>query len=260
MTALTIAVVILHRRYKMLINAVLGIVAIPMTKAASLTSTIASSHRTKRDSFHRTQSGDDEQLNHYILVAPQTNEMTDDEIKIMFRVSWLLFAVYALLVSVLLALVIYLYKRSVARRSFIYLKFQHDDKTLYVKFSELPDATRYFAVKLSRRQLHLRIRNLKCFGILSINPGAWTIRNTLTDTPVTAPALCFISARIMRQLQALIATNEFTIEPILVHSHEYIYAAHRRSSRQPEGPVDTAQQPPTAPSYALAMSMLPPSY
>ena len=109
--------------------------------------------------------------------------LTHDEIASTFAIKWGLFAVYALLVTIMLVLTIYPYKRSVARRRMVYLKFQHQDKTLYVRFFELPDATRYFAVKQSKRQLHLRIRNLKCFGILSINPGAWTIMNTLTDKP-----------------------------------------------------------------------------
>ena len=87
MTALAISVVILHRRYKMLINAVLGMATIPMTKAASLTSTFLCSRRTKRDSFYRTHTGDSEQIDHYIAIPAPTIELTHDEIKTMFRVS-----------------------------------------------------------------------------------------------------------------------------------------------------------------------------
>ena len=87
------------------------------------------------------------------------------------------------------------------------------------------------------------------------------IKTTLTDKPLIAPALCFISPRIMHQFQAMVATNQYSVEPILVHSHEYVYTTHRRAAtRQPEGSEDAGPQPATALSYALAMSMVPPSY
>ena len=96
-------------------------------------------------------------------------------------------------------------------------------KTLCTPFFELLEATRYFKVKLSKRQLRLHIRNR----------GAWTIMNTSTDEPVITQALFVISPRIMRisGVDQLVQRGSN-----MVHCHEYTYDTHRRiADRQQDG-------------------------
>jgi hypothetical protein len=80
----------------------------------------------------------------------------------------LIFATYLVVLTLMLIGLALVIRKTFARRSYIYLDLATETVIAQIRFCALPDATRKFSVKVSKRPTVLECRSFCLFGVISL--------------------------------------------------------------------------------------------
>jgi hypothetical protein len=114
-------------------------------------------------------------------------------------------------------------KNAYGRRSFVYLEVLSLSRCIQVRFPQLPDATRHLVVRVPQAVMTVRVHNYYIFGVLSVFLRPPEIVNTLTNQRTLLAKYTLLPPWTTMQLQHLIAAGDYTVSPIIVHTHEYVF-------------------------------------
>jgi hypothetical protein len=114
-------------------------------------------------------------------------------------------------------------RKTFARRSYIYLDLATQTEIAQIRFCALPDATRNFSVKVSKRPTVLACRSFCLFGVISFQSKPWKLTYTLTNQKVQLPTVILIPFWKLKTVRKLIQARDCKVSPLIVHSHEYVY-------------------------------------
>ena len=121
-------------------------------------------------------------------------------------------------------------RNAIGRRSYLYLEILSQTQCLQIRFARLPNATRHLAVRVPREPLTFRLVNYFVVARLTVAPQTPKIIDTLTYTSSRLHASIFIAPWTAFRLQKLIGAGPYSITPILVHTHQYVYLEQQNQS------------------------------
>jgi hypothetical protein len=123
------------------------------------------------------------------------------------------------------AIVVYsmVVRDALGRRSHVYLQILSARKCMQIRLATLPDATRRYVVRVSSSALCLRLQNYLICGVLHISPKAPKIVNTLTGETYRLSSYKLLMPWTAWHLRRHLAAGLYTVAPMLVHSHEYVF-------------------------------------
>jgi hypothetical protein len=135
----------------------------------------------------------------------------------------LLIAAYLVILTLMLVGLALVVRKTFARRSYIYLDLATETEIAQLRFCALPDATRNFSVKVSKRPTILACRSFCLFGVISFQSKPWKLTYALTNRKVQLPTVVLIPFWKLKVVQRLISAKDCKVSPLIVHSHEYVY-------------------------------------
>jgi hypothetical protein len=104
----------------------------------------------------------------------------------------LLIAAYLVIFTLMLIGLALVVRKTFARRSYIYLDLATETEIAQIRFCALPDATRNFSVKVSKRPTVLACRSFCLFGVISFQSKPWKLTYALTNRKVQLPSVILI--------------------------------------------------------------------
>ena len=147
-----------------------------------------------------------------------------DLISVLHFNDWLIVSAF-LFVAVCLILLAIAVKRSLARRSYLYLDTSSDIGVLQLYYYTFPDATRNYAIKLPTRPVHLHLRSFGFFGVLLVQPKPWTLIHSVTRKRIRLPRWLLVPYWKLQTVQRFLQSPDCTWLPLVIHTHEYSYCA-----------------------------------
>ena len=94
---------------------------------------------------------------------------------------------------------------------------------MHVRILTLNDGMRFHKVKAPNAPIVLTIKNYVIFALLTITVDEWRITNTLTKDRMSVPSQIRLSPYVAFKLRHLIEDGNYSIQPLLVHNHEFNY-------------------------------------
>ena len=133
--------------------------------------------------------------------------------------------IIVILCTIIFALFVYslMAKDALGRRSHVYLEILSARACMQIRLATLPDATRRFVVRVSASTLCIRLQYCIIFGVLHISPKAPRIVNTLTGEVTRLSNYKILLPWTAWQLRRHLAAAPYSVAPMLVHSHEYVF-------------------------------------
>jgi hypothetical protein len=125
----------------------------------------------------------------------------------------LLIAAYLVILTLMLVGLALVVRKTFARRSYIYLDLATETEIAQLRFCALPDATRNFSVKVSKRPTVLACRSFCLFGVISFQSKPWKLTYALTNRKVQLPTVVLIPFWKLKMVQRLIHAKVARLAP-----------------------------------------------
>jgi hypothetical protein len=135
------------------------------------------------------------------------------------------FILISLMIVVLISLIFIsiALHHAVTRHSFLYIDLSTARHVVQLKFFRLPDSTRCYAVTLPRQNTQLAFRSYFFFGVVAFTSQPWTLSHSLTKKQIKLPRILLIAPWKLRILHQIFASDQYTANPLVIHTHEYAY-------------------------------------
>jgi hypothetical protein len=127
------------------------------------------------------------------------------------------------IIAIFLTVLAHVIRQALGRRSYVYLQILSSRQCTQIRYATLPDATRRHVVRVSSTALTIKLSNFYVFGILHVMPKPPKIVNTLTSEVKRLHSYTVLPPWTTWQLQRHLATENCTVSPMLVHTHEYVF-------------------------------------
>jgi hypothetical protein len=114
-------------------------------------------------------------------------------------------------------------RAALSRRTFFYVQILSNNQCIQVRLAQLPNSTRYTVVRIPREPMTIAVSFYYIIGTLSLTSRAPKIRNTLTGQSTLLPKTIIISPWRALQIQSMIQGGDYSVEPFLAHTHQYVF-------------------------------------
>jgi hypothetical protein len=124
-------------------------------------------------------------------------------------------------------IMVYLYISSVKRRSFVYMDIGNTKSQVLMRLTCLPTGKQNFTLNPTTNSI-----NFKDYGFFSVVrlDECWSIKRVTSRETIKLPQRAIAGWWKTEQLRAIVAKGNYTVVPLLVHTHAYEYI---RASRGP---------------------------
>lgn len=126
------------------------------------------------------------------------------------------------LVSLLFSYIALIRARS--PQSYIYLEIHSPTEIVQLKLCQFPSANRCFGVKMSQSDLVMTLTNYGIVTKLTFSAPNWYFWNFLNGISTLLPTTLWLSPWSAKKISRIIAQDEHSIKPLIVHTHEFVFA------------------------------------
>jgi hypothetical protein len=161
-----------------------------------------------------------------LLTPPPTTTMSPLEwlaMQAQIRLLDFAFTVLALLLIVTIIALSCAVRKAHIRRSFVFIDIIAGINVVQLHYFTLPDATRNYEVRVSKRPAKLTLRSFCLFGELMFTPKPWRLIHLKTQAKLPLPSFMLIPFWKIRRVANALNTPGHTVTPLVVHTHEYMY-------------------------------------
>ena len=134
----------------------------------------------------------------------------------------LIVAIFMIVVTILFFALIYAIIRSFSRRSYLYLDISDDEYSVQIHWFTFPDPSRRYNLQLTPGYTLLALRSFCIFGILTFNTPPWRLQSHKLTFIQYIPTIAFVPPWHIKLLKKIITSQNYSVLPLLVHSHEHI--------------------------------------
>lgn len=127
-------------------------------------------------------------------------------------------------------LIIWMIKRNASRRTALYLQIRNKTRALQMRIMTFPNGMRFFSINTPREPIKITMTHLCVRVLFTIEAKKWRVKNTLTGERIAVPSDIWLTPWNAFRLKQLIHDGEYTIEPLLIHSHEFHYLVPKQRS------------------------------
>jgi hypothetical protein len=135
----------------------------------------------------------------------------------------LIFIFGLVLLTIAVFILIVAIKRALSRRSFIYLDLASSKGIAQIKFCTLPDPSRNFSVALPKKPTTLNCVSCGLFGIVKFTSKPWKLIRAHDGRKIQLPTYIILPFWKFCAVKTVLGCQDCKINPLLVHSHEYVY-------------------------------------
>jgi hypothetical protein len=143
-----------------------------------------------------------------------------------------IFILIALCIIVLLAVIAIFFtlRHALAKQSHLYLEVKQGTRAMHVKFMNLSDGMRFYSIKLPTSPITLSLKYYGFMALLTITMTQFRVKNTLTNITLHVPTAVWLSPWTAFKLNQIILSSDYTVQFLLVHSHEFNYLSNLERS------------------------------
>lgn len=117
-------------------------------------------------------------------------------------------------------------KRALGRYSYLYIEITAGTHSHQVRFATLPDASRNTVVRIPKTELRVQLSNYYLFGVLTLTPRSPKTVNSLSGKRTQLRNFTFLAPWTVAKIHQLTALSEYTVTPLVVNTHEYVFLDH----------------------------------
>jgi len=122
--------------------------------------------------------------------------------------------------------IIFVLKRALSHRSHLYLEVKHGNQAIHLCVMQLENSMRFYSITLPSVPITLNIKHYGMIALLKLGTEQLRVKNTLTNIRMHVPRTLYLTPWKELILSQIIASGDFSIQVLLIHSHEINYLSN----------------------------------
>lgn len=135
----------------------------------------------------------------------------------------LLIVAVSLVVVLLLVITWIAVKRSLSKRSFLYIELTSSTECVHLRLLQFPNASRYYGVKADTDSLRVTVKFYGPFCVVHFGSNEWFMWDLFDKIHKPLPSRRWMSVWTGRKIRRITTSDNCSAAPLIIHSHEYIF-------------------------------------